>query len=82
MASAFVPGTVIFSPEMLATFIGPSGLELVGTPLILRLHRLRKTLPIRWRKRSQAGFVTPQMHDGYTWTSVCLCIQKRRITKS
>lgn len=74
-----VPGAIIFTPEMiLQNIVKPSGLEMVDefrpavTPATRALaYPLAEAVSVGTRKQSIA-----LTHDGYTWTSVSLCLRK------
>jgi SAM-dependent methyltransferase len=80
-----VPGAVIFSPQMLeSVIIRPSCLELVDAPRFATTQATRD-LAYPLAEAVASGIRDPSVtltHDEYTWTSVCLCLQKRRITRS
>ncbi len=74
-----VPGAVIFSPEMLeSAIVGPSGLELADAPQFTTT-RATQDLAYPLAEAVAQGIRDPSValtHDGYTWTSVCLCLRK------
>ncbi len=74
-----IPGTVIFTPEMLrSAIIIPSGLELVDTPHFATMpatQDLAYPLVEAVSQGIRASSVALN-HDGYIWTSVVLCLRK------